>query len=507
MTSNEIECLINSKDRIVFSSTKTHLLSSVPVNRNYYKTKLLSWLLSHDDETHSTQIPNEDRVVFCRFCLLHAREVCILDDDVDHVAVLSCSHPVKRICSNKWVYCNACKTVECNKYGLIDRRSVVESHKECNKSTKKRKNNVGNNNNEIATLNNDSNKKKREEKDADDVFWNENGTAGTEENAVENGFYQKTVEEEIESVFSLKNEFTKHVCNYIIAKEKKESCVYMIQKCVFKNMHMKPSHEDALLFLKIIKAMLLMSRTDQKLHADIYSGIVLKFLRQKHTIARRISSLSGGNLTSSSSSSTNEVECNEISIPTSARELRYHIEEKFGLVNSLIIPMVSIVKSTGYAFIKPSNGLRIGVSLGAKIELVKETTSIDELKELCLHHRSAFHTEVVQKTMNNVVCKQEDVYFCPIAFWRDGSSMGGLNKGGRNGALLATFFIMFFENLTPDHVFFCSFGRKADDHDEVLKTVFEDFAWLAKTPIRCYVPELKKSVLIRFVLCAVICDR
>ncbi len=55
--------------------------------------------------------------------------------------------------------------------------------------------------------------------------------------------------------------------------------------------------------------------------------------------------------------------------------------------------------------------------------------------------------------------------------------------------------------------FFYSFGRKGDDHDEVLKTVFEDFAWLAKTPIRCYVPELKKSVLIQFVLCAVICDR
>ena len=136
----------------MFSSTKTHLLSSPPVNTNYYKTKLLSWLLSHDNKTHSTQIPNEDRVVFCRFCLLHAREVCILDDDVDHVAVLSCSHPVKRICSNKWVYCTACKMVECYKNGLIDRLSVLETHKECNKSTKKRKNNVGNNNNEIKFL-------------------------------------------------------------------------------------------------------------------------------------------------------------------------------------------------------------------------------------------------------------------------------------------------------------------------------------------------------------------
>ena len=190
-----------------------------------------------------------------------------------------------------------------------------------------------------------------------------------------------------------------------------------------------------------------------------------------------------------------------VPMPITMKDMRRVLEGKYSFMSNIPIPPIHLDRS-GYAYVLPSDILKLSVSFGASIEIVYAGNNFDPTS---LHQRSVYRSPSIQKIVTDI----DDTTNCIVVvfgMWSDGCYCGTESKGRRNTAKMITIHIA-HHRMKREHVFPIALGRTKDNDDHIKRILIEDINMLTTETSICYIPLLKKSMPVAFRLGYVIQDR
>ena len=190
-----------------------------------------------------------------------------------------------------------------------------------------------------------------------------------------------------------------------------------------------------------------------------------------------------------------------IPYPIASKDMRRVLEGKLSFLHNIPCPPIHL-HSSGYAYILPSDILKLSVCFGTDIEIVRAGNEFDSSH---LDSRSVYHSQAIKKIVTDVN-SSTDCIVVVYGMWSDGCYCGTESKGRRNTAKMMTIHIA-HHNIKREHVFPIALGRTNDSDDEVKRIIIADMTNLNTKNVLCFVPSLNKSVDVAFRLGYLIQDR
>ena len=190
-----------------------------------------------------------------------------------------------------------------------------------------------------------------------------------------------------------------------------------------------------------------------------------------------------------------------VPFPIQEKDMRMVLERKYSFMQNIPSPPVHLHPS-GYAYVLPSDILRLSVSAGTDIEVIPSGTDISSHQ---LHARSIYHFPAIQKIVADIDSSTESIVII-YGMWSDGCYCGTESKGRRNTAKMITIHIA-HPKMKKSHVYPIALGRSKDDDDSVVRILLQDMSRLKNNNVKCFVPALNKTVNVAFRLGYVIQDR
>ena len=356
-------------------------------------------------------------------------------------------------------------------------------------------------------------------------------------NELSNKNHHHSLFHEISKSFPPGNKLNDSVMNSVLECNGDTSLpMYYIAKYWMKCVDCKISTRDTIIFLRLMKSFVFGSRNENTNLAITIGMIEERSLKRINQLHQKIASLENQlvdvrNILESHRSTLEEFGIEEIysqlnaaitkdekslrnfestneyvkvELPTTVTEVRTLTEGTSSFFQNLIIPQIYTL-NCGYAYVLPSDCLRLSIAMGSKIDLVKYS----DLDSRNFPTRSIFHSREIQEKvrfLHGSNPTDSSSYYSPIGLWSDGCDIGGASKSNRSLVKLHTIHI---PHSTPNkhHVFPIALGSHKSDHNEVRRMVLDDLEKLESDDIICYVPSMKKSVKIRFFLAYIIQDR
>ena len=135
----------------------------------------------------------------------------------------------------------------------------------------------------------------------------------------------------------------------------------------------------------------------------------------------------------------------------------------------------------------------MSVSLGTDIETIQAGVPYTHDKPV----RRSVYRSPRMKALVEDCSTMEDTLVVLFGLWSDGCYCGTESKGNRNTVKMTTIHIC-HPNITHDHVFPIAFGPSKDKDDDVKTIILADIEKLVNTPVKCYVPGMKKNMNVLF---------
>ena len=190
-----------------------------------------------------------------------------------------------------------------------------------------------------------------------------------------------------------------------------------------------------------------------------------------------------------------------INHPTGFKDMRKVLEGKYSFLGYIPIPPIHL-HECGYAYVLPSDILKMSVCFGCDIEIVYAGTSYNNND---LDPRSVYRAPNMKKLIQEYD-RSTNALVVLFGLWSDGCYCGTESKGKRNTAKMTTIHIC-HPKLSQHHVFPIAFGKSKDNDDLVKQIIMDDINHMIGTPVKCYVPFLKKSMDVFFRIGYVLQDR
>ena len=178
--------------------------------------------------------------------------------------------------------------------------------------------------------------------------------------------------------------------------------------------------------------------------------------------------------------------------PIVYKDMRKVLEGKYSFLSNIAVPPIHLHDS-GYAYVLPSDILKMSVSLGTDIEIIQAGVPYTHDKPV---RRSVYRSPRMNALVEDY-SNMEDTLVVLFGLWSDGCYCGTESKGNRNTAKMTTIHIC-HPNITHDHVFPIAFGRSKDKDDDVKRIILADIEKLVNIPLKCYVPGMKKNMNVLF---------
>ena len=121
-------------------------------------------------------------------------------------------------------------------------------------------------------------------------------------------------------------------------------------------------------------------------------------------------------------------------------------------LSNIAVPPIHLHDS-GYAYVLPSDILKMSVSLGTDIEIIQAGVPYTHDKPV---RRSVYRSPRMNALVEDY-SNMEDTLVVLFGLWSDGCYCGTESKGNRNTAKMTTIHIC-HPNITHDHVFPIAFG-------------------------------------------------
>ena len=190
-----------------------------------------------------------------------------------------------------------------------------------------------------------------------------------------------------------------------------------------------------------------------------------------------------------------------VPFPIASKDMRRVLEGKLSFLHNIPCPPIYLHNS-GYAYVLPSDILKLSVCFGTDIEIVRGGNAFDRSS---LDSRSVYHSPAIQKIVTDEN-NSTDCIIVVYGMWSDGCYCGTESKGRRNTAKMITIHIA-HHNIKREHVFPIALGRTKDSDDDVKRIIIEDMSMLNTSTQLCFIPSLNKSMNVAFRLGYIIQDR
>ena len=340
------------------------------------------------------------------------------------------------------------------------------------------------------------------------------------------------------------------VTDMVMAKETEGSYAeFLIKKCWVKNDEVTLKREDCDLFLKVVKELVLSSRDCnqrfmfivEKVESRHFSdnlkkdGRISKLEEEVHLLKERnkalmdiihsvesldamthtymmskVSDVVIGSFEEFNESVTTNVDSSnpvmDLLLPSTMSEARHLLENRNSFVQSLPIPPIHCQNVDGYTYVLPSDVLELSLAFGVDTELVYDNEFHENVTTL--PDRSIFRTQnMINKITTNSVDDDENrSLYVPIAIWSDGFDAGSQAKSNRSLVKLTTLHIP-HPTISKEQVFPIGLGRHLGDHENIWRVIWDDVQALSRSPRLCYIPKLKRTIPVKFILSYLIMDR
>ena len=338
----------------------------------------------------------------------------------------------------------------------------------------------------------------------------------------------------------------------VVSKETQKSYAEYLINCTWvKNMEASLRWEDCDLFLKIVHEMILNSR-DKNIRL---MGIVQKIqLREQNyaisqmneitTLKSKIETLSqrqkevdliiaqygrmnssfktwydqtvlnnnvlssdvNENLGSDNIGFLQELKFVPVKLPSTEKESRDIVDNKYGFVQNLLIPAVHQHDEDGCSYVFPSEAMELAICMGLKLEDVghEELVTFNNLDTRSIFRSDAIYDKIEVDHPDSD--SEPPCRYVIFGLWSDGCDVGSQCKANRSQVKLTTVHIPHPE-VTMDHVFPVSLAKSKADHHALRTTIWKDIEKITTTSRRCYIPSKKQTVPVRFIFGYLILDR